>query len=181
MQLVVPATEPVDAEQAMPLVLYLSGMGCRPHHAKAKLPRAQAVAATGVVAETEHQGPGIGPIIGDEVRALPIRRGVHHLAQPDGHVLLVEPLWLQQRQTPIQRLHDPGQAGIVAVVDQIGGDPADQKTVRVAMVLADATEQIVVDAQIDRAGRAQRCPFRANRLTVMRLLGNGWPRQDHEP
>ena len=57
--------------------------------------------------------------------------------------------------------------------DRAEGENSDQKAVRVALILAHATEHIVVDTQIDRAGRAQRCPLRANRLNVMRLFSNG--------
>lgn len=87
--------------------------------------------------------------------ALPLRRGVHHLPQAHRHVLFVEAVRLQPGEVAVQAAHDVRQAGIITVVDQVGRDPADEKPVRIALVLSHAAEHVVVDAQVEGAGATQ--------------------------
>ena len=67
----------------MPPVLDLFTERRRPDHPQPQLGGAQPVALARVVAEAQQQRGGVGAVVGDQVRAVPVGRGVQELADAE--------------------------------------------------------------------------------------------------
>lgn len=148
--------ESVDIDDVVPPALGLLRVRGGADDAEADLRRAQLVTLACVVAHAEHQRPGIGAVVGDEVGAEMVGGRVHHLPQSDRHVLLVEAVGTQPGQIVVQVAGQARQAGIVHIVHQIRRHPTEQEPVGVALVLLHTAEHVVVDTQVQGACRAQR-------------------------
>ncbi|KAG1251349.1 hypothetical protein G6F65_018397 [Rhizopus arrhizus] len=92
---------------------------------------------------------GIRSIILDQVAAGRIGRGEDALADAEDHVLLLEPARVQAFQVLVHPARHARQAGVIGVVDQVRRDQGQLGAVGVALVLVAATEQVVVDADVD--------------------------------
>ncbi len=148
-QLVVPALEFLVAQHFVPGILHLLALCPRADHAQRQLGGLQAVAAARIETEVCDQYAGVRTVVLDQVPAAEIGRGEDALADAEDHVLLFEPARMQPFQVLVHPARHARQAGVVGVVDQIGRDQGQQRTVGVALVLVAATKQVVVNAEVD--------------------------------